>query len=188
VSCVFLHASRSAPPSDPYSFLLPSLCSGCLRRTNAQCHTFFCTVRGNRPGKPVQLQELEIKSLCTKAREIFINQPILLELEAPIKICGMSPLLYSAKPSHSDGRRHPRTVLRPPPTVRVRWLSARSQLPLSRRLRRSREAVAGDNLPPACVQDQVPGELLHPPRQPRVRKHQPYLWFLRRVYAALVAR
>jgi serine/threonine-protein phosphatase PP1 catalytic subunit len=47
-------------------------------------------VRGNRPGKPVQLQEYEIKYLCTKAREIFINQPILLELEAPIKICGMS--------------------------------------------------------------------------------------------------
>ena len=45
-------------------------------------------MRGNRPGKPVQLQEYEIKYLCTKAREIFINQPILLELEAPIKICG----------------------------------------------------------------------------------------------------
>ncbi|KAF8637849.1 hypothetical protein AX17_002475 [Amanita inopinata Kibby_2008] len=48
----------------------------------------FSLVRGNRPGKPVQLQEYEIKYLCTKAREIFINQPILLELEAPIKICG----------------------------------------------------------------------------------------------------
>lgn len=45
-------------------------------------------VRGNRPGKAVQLQEYEIKYLCTKAREIFIGQPILLELEAPIKICG----------------------------------------------------------------------------------------------------
>jgi len=45
-------------------------------------------VRGNRPGKQVQLQEYEIRFLCTKAREIFINQPILLELEAPIKICG----------------------------------------------------------------------------------------------------
>lgn len=54
------------------------------------------TVRGNRPGKPVQLQEYEIKYLCTKAREIFINQPILLELEAPIKICGapLIPCLY----------------------------------------------------------------------------------------------
>lgn len=45
-------------------------------------------MRGNRPGKQVQLHESEIKFLCTKAREIFINQPILLELEAPIKICG----------------------------------------------------------------------------------------------------
>ncbi|KAJ3340015.1 Serine/threonine-protein phosphatase pp1 [Gonapodya sp. JEL0774] len=45
-------------------------------------------VRGSRPGKQVQLAEHEIRFLCTKSREIFINQPILLELEAPIKICG----------------------------------------------------------------------------------------------------
>ncbi|OXV11009.1 hypothetical protein Egran_01230 [Elaphomyces granulatus] len=45
-------------------------------------------VRGSRPGKQVQLLESEIRHLCTKAREIFISQPILLELEAPIKICG----------------------------------------------------------------------------------------------------
>lgn len=43
-------------------------------------------VRGSRPGKQVQLLELEIRFLCTKAREIFISQPILLELEAPIKV------------------------------------------------------------------------------------------------------
>ena len=55
---------------------------------------YLCVVRGNRPGKPVQLQEHEIKYLCTKAREIFINQPILLELEAPIKICGTHSTLY----------------------------------------------------------------------------------------------
>ncbi|KAJ1339807.1 hypothetical protein BSLG_005575 [Batrachochytrium salamandrivorans] len=45
-------------------------------------------VRGSRPGKQVQLTETEIRYLCTKSREIFVNQPILLELEAPIKICG----------------------------------------------------------------------------------------------------
>lgn len=43
-------------------------------------------VRGSRPGKQVDLLEHEIKFLCTKAREIFIQQPILLELEAPIKV------------------------------------------------------------------------------------------------------
>lgn len=52
-------------------------------------------MRGSRPGKQVQLAEYEIKFLCTKAREIFINQPILLELEAPIKICGMRSLQVS---------------------------------------------------------------------------------------------
>ncbi|KAJ7679748.1 protein phosphatase type 1 [Mycena rosella] len=45
-------------------------------------------VRGNRPGRLVNLLEAEIHYLCIKAREIFLAQPILLELEAPIKICG----------------------------------------------------------------------------------------------------
>lgn len=43
-------------------------------------------VRGSRPGKYVELSETEIRHLCTKAREIFMEQPILLELEAPIKV------------------------------------------------------------------------------------------------------
>lgn len=34
------------------------------------------------------LSENEIKGLCVKSREIFLSQPNLLELEAPIKICG----------------------------------------------------------------------------------------------------
>ena len=46
-------------------------------------------VRGARPGRQVNLTENEIKWLCTKSREIFIQQPVLLELEAPIKICGL---------------------------------------------------------------------------------------------------
>jgi serine/threonine-protein phosphatase PP1 catalytic subunit len=45
-------------------------------------------VRGSRPGKNVQLTEQEIRGLCLKSREIFLSQPILLELEAPLKICG----------------------------------------------------------------------------------------------------
>jgi serine/threonine-protein phosphatase PP1 catalytic subunit len=45
-------------------------------------------VRGSKPGKQVNLSENEIKGLCIKARDIFMNQPMLLELEAPLKICG----------------------------------------------------------------------------------------------------
>ncbi|XP_002531533.2 serine/threonine-protein phosphatase PP1 isozyme 3 [Ricinus communis] len=44
-------------------------------------------VRG-KPGKQVQLSENEIRQLCFTSREIFLKQPNLLELEAPIKICG----------------------------------------------------------------------------------------------------
>eukprot|EP01121_Diplochlamys_sp_Union-15-3_P013358 TRINITY_DN4138_c0_g1_i1.p1 TRINITY_DN4138_c0_g1~~TRINITY_DN4138_c0_g1_i1.p1 ORF type:complete len:305 (-),score=40.24 TRINITY_DN4138_c0_g1_i1:62-976(-) len=36
----------------------------------------------------VNLDEKEIHVLCAKARQIFISQPVLLELEAPIKIVG----------------------------------------------------------------------------------------------------
>ncbi|VDM82843.1 unnamed protein product [Strongylus vulgaris] len=50
-------------------------------------HTHCATVRGSKPGKNVQLTENEIKGLCIKSREIFLSQPILLELEAPLKIC-----------------------------------------------------------------------------------------------------
>ncbi|KAH1020556.1 hypothetical protein HUJ04_010189 [Dendroctonus ponderosae] len=45
------------------------------------------TVRGCRPGKPVHMTEAEVRGLCLKSREIFLQQPILLELEAPLKIC-----------------------------------------------------------------------------------------------------
>ena len=60
-------------------------------------------VRGSRPGKQVNLTEAEIRGLCTGAREVFMNQPVLLELEAPIKICGAlsalrSPARISAAP------------------------------------------------------------------------------------------
>lgn len=45
-------------------------------------------VRGAKPGKSVNLTETEIVALCYQARDIFMSQPVLLELEAPLKICG----------------------------------------------------------------------------------------------------
>ncbi|KAL2551020.1 Serine/threonine-protein phosphatase PP1 isozyme 4 [Forsythia ovata] len=38
--------------------------------------------------RQVQLLESEVRALCTVSREIFLSQPNLLELEAPMKICG----------------------------------------------------------------------------------------------------
>mmetsp|Transcript_7290 Transcript_7290/g.21525 ORF Transcript_7290/g.21525 Transcript_7290/m.21525 type:complete len:308 (+) Transcript_7290:380-1303(+) len=90
-----------------------------------------------------------------------------------------------ARGAHQDLRRHPRAVPRPAAALRVRGLPARGQLPVPRRLRGPRQAVARDDLPAARVQDQVPGELLHPAGQPRVRVHQPHLRLLRRVQAAV---
>ena len=45
-------------------------------------------VRGAKPGKSVVLTEAEVIGLCLKSRDIFMSQPVLLELEAPLKICG----------------------------------------------------------------------------------------------------
>ncbi|KAK9103759.1 hypothetical protein Sjap_021013 [Stephania japonica] len=36
----------------------------------------------------LQLGESEIRGLCRVSREVFLSQPILLELQAPVKICG----------------------------------------------------------------------------------------------------
>lgn len=60
-------------------------------------------VRGSRPGKQVQLLEAEIRFLCTKAREIFISQPILLELEAPIKVRFSLALITTLTPPPLSG-------------------------------------------------------------------------------------
>ncbi|KAK2984590.1 hypothetical protein RJ640_018968, partial [Escallonia rubra] len=44
--------------------------------------------KNGRVPKQVQLTEAEIRQLCVASKEIFLSQPNLLELEAPIKICG----------------------------------------------------------------------------------------------------
>merc|ERR1712216_548024 len=46
------------------------------------------SVRGQPNNRTVQLAEGEIRALCATAREIFLSQSALLELEAPLKICG----------------------------------------------------------------------------------------------------
>ncbi|KAL8155540.1 serine/threonine-protein phosphatase PP1 isozyme 9 [Apium graveolens] len=45
-------------------------------------------LEGKGGSKQVQLSEGEIRQLCVNARQIFLSQPSLLHLRAPIKICG----------------------------------------------------------------------------------------------------
>uniref|UniRef100_A0A2N9GMI9 protein-serine/threonine phosphatase n=1 Tax=Fagus sylvatica TaxID=28930 RepID=A0A2N9GMI9_FAGSY len=42
-----------------------------------------------KPGKQVQLSDAQIRLLCLQSKDIFLKQPNLLELEAPVKICGI---------------------------------------------------------------------------------------------------
>lgn len=101
-------------------------------------------VRGSRPGKQVQLLETEIRFLCTKAREIFISQPILLELEAPIKVRVQISRVAHRNPQTREDIRlfrctdsslaildmwgHSRAVLRLAASVRVRRLPPGGEL------------------------------------------------------------
>jgi len=50
--------------------------------------TKLIRARDYKPNKIVNLTESEIKYLCYTSKEIFLSQPILLELITPIKICG----------------------------------------------------------------------------------------------------
>ena len=47
--------------------------------------TRLLEVRGSKPCKSVNLGESEIRGLCLKSKEVFLSQPILLELDAPLK-------------------------------------------------------------------------------------------------------
>jgi serine/threonine-protein phosphatase PP1 catalytic subunit len=44
--------------------------------------------RNKKPGTPVEISVQDAMTLCNQAREVFMSQPMLLELGAPIKICG----------------------------------------------------------------------------------------------------
>lgn len=46
------------------------------------------------------MTEAEVRGLCIKSREIFLSQPILLELEAPLKICGQCWTCFSPPTRH----------------------------------------------------------------------------------------
>ncbi len=87
-------------------------------------------VRGAKPGKHVNFPEEHVAFLCDASREIFMSQPILLELEAPIKICGdvhgqvsFSVLTASSQQSIITHSLYS-VVLRSPPSFRIRRISS----------------------------------------------------------------
>ena len=46
------------------------------------------SARNKKPGTPVDISVQDATNLCSQAREVLLSQPMLLELGAPIKICG----------------------------------------------------------------------------------------------------
>jgi serine/threonine-protein phosphatase PP1 catalytic subunit len=45
-------------------------------------------VRHQKPGKVVKLQEQEILGIIRLAKLVFLSQPMLVEVNAPVRICG----------------------------------------------------------------------------------------------------
>jgi len=50
--------------------------------------TTMLSARNKKAGTPVDISQSDATALCNKVRELLLNQPMLLELGAPIKICG----------------------------------------------------------------------------------------------------
>jgi hypothetical protein len=108
-------------------------------------------LRGSPPGTHASISEHEIKTLCTMARPILLNQPMLVELEAPMKICGdVHGQFTDVGPYKPTAFPHPSSWLTLMQTltyyaaleiVRVRGLPSRIELPLSGRLCGPRKAV-----------------------------------------------
>jgi serine/threonine-protein phosphatase PP1 catalytic subunit len=59
---------------------------------NVACRVMQACVRvavqKKKVGAVAQLKEKEILGLCHASREILLSQPMLLELDAPVRICG----------------------------------------------------------------------------------------------------
>ncbi len=68
------------------------------------------SVRGAPSKREISLTEKEIQFLCSKSSEIFLQQPSLLEISAPINICGkifsltllLFPLIFKAGDIHGQ--------------------------------------------------------------------------------------
>lgn len=48
----------------------------------------FIKVREGKKAKNIHISESDVRKLCLKGMSILLSQPMLLELEAPIKVCG----------------------------------------------------------------------------------------------------
>lgn len=56
--------------------------------TGVELDSIISRLVAEKTGKDVKLSETEVKAVCQMSREVFLQQPVLLELEAPIKIVG----------------------------------------------------------------------------------------------------
>jgi hypothetical protein len=56
--------------------------------TGVELDSVISRLVAEKSGKDVKLSEGEVRAVCQMSREVFLQQPVLLELEAPIKVVG----------------------------------------------------------------------------------------------------
>ena len=59
-----------------------------LSREVDECIARLLSVKTQRPGTEVALPEADISKIVQRSRALFLDQPMLLEVRAPINICG----------------------------------------------------------------------------------------------------
>jgi hypothetical protein len=143
-----------------------------------------------RIGRNVFLTEDEVNFLCYKAETVFMHQPMLLDLQAPIKICGdIHGQYYDLLRLFECGNvgfvlcAHFLTK-----HVQARWISVgRIEVFVPWRLCRPRQALLGDNLFATGLQDQASSQLFPPSREPRRQRDQPQILVRGRMQTAVTA-
>lgn len=66
----------------------PGLGAAQTRRRLDACIRQLVAVKDDRPGTEVRLAEEDVLWLARTSRGVFLAQPMLLELEAPLHVCG----------------------------------------------------------------------------------------------------
>ena len=151
--------------------------------------------RGGMMQMQLKLSDGELEKLCNATRLIMLSQPALLELEAPLKICGdihgqyhdlLTLFEYGGFPPESNylflgdyvdrGRRKKGTQFLYYSRLEQKFCRSKILQKLSFFVSSSRQTLPRNDLSADVLQGQASRKFLSAPGKSRVREHIPDLW------------